>query len=86
MNLTKKKKPLRTRKYLSPVTSEEGSDIRITATESNGGYVDAYVNIRDCSRSVTLGFYYEDPKGKAARLKKLDVLISELTKLRNWIK
>lgn len=86
MNLNKKKKALNIRKYLSPVSSKEGSDIKITATEFNGGYVDAHVSIRDCNRGVTLGFYYEDPKGKVEKIKKLEVLINELTKLRDWMK
>jgi hypothetical protein len=79
-----KLKPLNTRRYLSPISVDEGSDIRVSASQLNRSS-DAYVIIRDCSRSVTLGFYFDDEKSKKKRMSKINTLIAELSKLRDWM-
>lgn len=47
--------------------------------------MDAYVKIRDCDRSIRLDFDVDSEKQRKQRLKKLDNLITELTKMRECI-
>lgn len=47
--------------------------------------IDAYVKIRDCDRTIRLEFDVESEKQRKQRLKKLDTLIGELSKLRQCI-
>ncbi len=51
-------------------------------------HTDAAVTITDCARQITLDFYLDSKHSKKAipdTLKKLDILIDELTKFRVWL-
>lgn len=78
-------KTLRVKKYLTPSNVDEGSDIRIYANLDEYRAVDSWIQLRDCNKSICLGFYFSNEKKKKERLVKINTLINELTKLRDWI-
>lgn len=54
-----------------------------SSSSIDGDYVDCNVKISDCNRQVTLELYGNSRKSIAASKKKLNLLIDELTKLRD---
>ncbi len=80
-----KVKSLKSKRYLTPSSIDEGSDIRVYASLDEYRSVDSWVQLRDCNRSVCLGFYFSNEKKKRERLVKINTLINELTRLRDWI-
>lgn len=51
---------------------------------ANGYGLDGTVSIRDCSRQITLDFNCWDKRRMNNSIAKMDELINELTKFRNW--
>lgn len=47
--------------------------------------IDAYCDIRDCSRKVSLSFYISNKKQMKRRLKKIDKLIDHLSNFRDGL-
>ena len=85
----------RSRKFLNPRFGLASIQISAHMTQNDGKdregkpyryhYLSASVTIRDCSETARLEFDAGDEKSRKERLKKVDLLISELQKLREVI-
>jgi hypothetical protein len=75
-------KPLYDRHWL---TSKEGSGyVILNATQDeHWTYVD--VELKDCSRQISLDFGYDDDESYAERLEKIELLIAKLRRLQRWM-
>lgn len=61
---------------------------KTTIDKGKSYFTDASVTISDCHRQVSLDFYLDAEYSKKYipdTLKKLDILIDELTKFRTWL-
>lgn len=77
------KKTYHSRKFLNKTNG-------LAAIEASGSFsnysIDFSIAFSDCSRKVELEFYMYDNKSIKERMEKLDLLISELNKARDWLK
>jgi hypothetical protein len=71
------------RNWLNP----EGSAYLIVNAEAADNWVYAELEIKDCTRQVSLdfGFSNKDADGRQQRLDKIDHLVAQLNGLRAWI-
>jgi hypothetical protein len=69
------------RKFLNKTTGIAAIEVNMESYAWSSGGVDATVSISDCSRHINLDFSVYSKKDLTARIQKLDLLITELTKL-----
>jgi hypothetical protein len=69
------------RKFLNKTTGIAAIETNMESYAWSSGGVDATVSISDCSRHINLDFSVYSKKDLDARIQKLDLLITELTKL-----
>jgi hypothetical protein len=69
------------RKFLNKTTGIAAIEVNLECYAWSSGGVDATVSISDCSRHINLDFSVYSKKDLDARIQKLDLLITELTKL-----
>jgi hypothetical protein len=69
------------RKFLNKTTGIAAIETNMESYAWSSGGVDATVSISDCSRHINLDFSVYSKKELDARIQKLDLLITELTKL-----
>ena len=69
------------RKFLNKTTGIAAIEVNMESYAWSSGGVDATVSISDCSRHINLDFSVFSKKDLDARIQKLDLLITELTKL-----
>jgi hypothetical protein len=74
-----KTKPWKRRVWLNPNRSYDDGYI-ITSVDTEG---DFNLKIADCNRIVDLNVYYSTKSEKKRRIRKMNVLIDELTNLRD---
>lgn len=63
------------KEFLSSRTDESGAVVWSLDVPTTGSYYDASLQVKDCSRSVTLEFCFSDLKSLDERIEKLDKLI-----------
>lgn len=51
----------------------------------NSKYVDVCFEIKDCSRQISLDFYYHDEEERQAKIAKVDRFIAHLNELKDFI-
>ena len=68
---------LSSRKWLNPIGGCDSGAIQYSV-HSDYGYVEANMDIWDCSKKAQLTFSFEDEKSAKIRLKKINILISSL--------
>jgi hypothetical protein len=69
------------RKFLNKTTGIAAIEVNIESYQWSSGGVDATVSISDCTRHISLDFSIYSKKDLDEKIKKLDLLITELTKL-----
>ena len=73
------------RKFLNKVNGTAAIEVLAESYAWSGGGVDATVSISDCRRGIMLDFSVYTKKDLPEKLYKLDVLITELTKLQQML-
>ena len=63
------------KEFLSDSMGESGAVVWFLEVPEKGKFYDAEVQIKDCSRSVTLDFSFDDDKGLRKRINKINLLI-----------
>ena len=69
------------RKFLNKTTGIAAIETNIESYQWSSGGVDATVSISDCTRHINLDFSVYSKKDLDEKIKKLDLLITELTRL-----
>jgi len=69
------------RKFLNKAVGLAAIETNIESCEWSGGSVNATVSITDCSRQISLDFSVYSKKDLDEKIKKINLLITELTKL-----
>tara|TARA_R110002153_G_scaffold15876_5_gene56482 strand:- start:151 stop:426 length:276 start_codon:yes stop_codon:yes gene_type:complete len=76
-------------KFLNPAVSPHSGSIRATLVKESYNNKDidycSALLIKDCSRTVTLDFDFHNKSGKKLSIKKANILIDVITKLRDSI-
>ena len=69
------------RKFLNKTTGLAAIETNVESYSWSSGGLDSTVSISDCSRHISLDFSIYSKKDLDEKIKKLDLLITELTKL-----
>jgi hypothetical protein len=73
------------RKFLNKTTGVAAIETSIESYAWSSGGVDSTVTLSDCRHSITLDFSVYTKKDLDEKIKKLDLLITELTKLQELL-
>jgi hypothetical protein len=74
-------------KFLNPATSPHSGSVRVNLIRESfrNGEIEycSEILIKDCTRAITLDFDFNNKAGKAAAIKKANILIAVVTKFRD---
>ncbi len=77
-------KEYHSRKFLNKKSGTAA--VEITGSDPNNKHsLDLSVDISDCSRKISLDFYVWDDKSYKEKSVKIDTLIDEITKAKEWL-
>lgn len=73
------------RVWFNPRNLDDTGALSWNVQSSRVEWANAHLTLRDCSRQIILDFSFGDSVEKKARLKKLDLIMDQLTKMRETL-